>query len=159
MKEVARAYGVYKVECFDKNGILKWKDEIKNLITNEGRQHIIDTVFSAGANVATWFLGLTDGTPTPALGDTLASHAGWAEESGYTGNRQEWVEVRTNQTATNSASVAVFPITGSATIGGGMLASVASGTSGVLMSAGALSGGDRSVINGDTVNLTYSYTE
>ena len=159
MKEIARPYGKYIIECFDKDGKLKWKDSFKNLITNEGRQHIIDTVFSAGTNVATWYLGLTDGTPTPALGDTLASHAGWTEETGYTGNRQEWVEVRSAQTATNSASVAVFPITGTATIGGGMLASVASGTTGVLMSAGALSGGNRSVINGDTVNLTYSYTE
>lgn len=159
MKDIAKPSGKYNIECFDKYGKLKWKDDFKNLITNEGRQHIIDTVFSAGANVATWYLGLTDGTPTVALTDTLASHAGWTEETGYTGNRQEWVEVRTNQTATNSASVAVFPITATATIGGGILASVASGTTGVLMSAGALSGGNRSVVNGDTVNLTYSYTE
>jgi hypothetical protein len=158
MKEGFKLGGIFTLECYDKNGLLKWEDNFHNLVVNEGLQHILDVEFSGTTQVTTWYLGLTDGTPTVAAGDTLASHAGWTEETGYTGNRQEWVEVRTAQTMTNSASVAVFPITGTATIGGGFLASVATGTSGILFSVGALSGGDRSVISGDTVNLTYSLT-
>lgn len=156
MKNAFKLTGEYKMECFDKNGILKWTDKYKNLVVNEGLQHILDTEFSGGTPVTTWYLGLTDGTPTVNAADTLASHAGWVEETGYTGNRQAWVEVRSGQSMTNSASVAVFPITGTATIGGGFLCSVATTTTGVLMSAAALSGGDRAVANGDTVNLTYT---
>lgn len=150
--------GVFTLQCYDKNGKLKWDDKFHNLVVNEGLQNILDVMFSSSSQTATWYLGLTDGTPTVAAGDTLASHAGWTEETGYTGNRQEWVEVRSGQTMTNTASVAVFPITGTATIGGGFLASVATGTAGILFSAGALSDGDRSVISGDTLKLTYSLT-
>lgn len=150
--------GVFTLECYGKNGKLKWEEEFHNLVVNEGLQNILDVMFSSSTQTVTWYLGLTDGTPTVAAGDTLASHAGWTEVTAYTGNRQEWVEVRSGQTMTNSASVAVFPITGTATIGGGFLSSVASGTVGILFSAGALSGGDRSVVSGDTLNLTYSLT-
>ncbi len=157
MIDKARFGGVFSLVCYDKNGDVKWEDEFHNTVVNVGLQHILDVVFSASSNVATWYLGLTDGTPTVNAADTLASHAGWAEETGYTGNRQAWVEVRSGQSMTNAASVAVFPITGTATIGGGFLCSVATTTTGTLMSAGALTGGDRSVVNGDTLNLTYTF--
>lgn len=155
MKDGLKLGGVFTLECYDKNGNLKWNDEFHNTVVNEGLQHVLDTEFSGGSQVTTWYLGLTDGTPTVAAGDTLASHAGWVEETDYTGNRQAWVEVRSGQSMTNAASVAVFPITGTATIGGGFLCSVATTTTGTLMSAGALTGGDRSVASGDTLNLTY----
>ena len=156
MKEGFKLGGVFSLECYDKNGKLKWKDTFSNLVVNQGLQEALDVLFSSKAQIATWFLGLTDGNPTVAAADTLASHAGWIEETGYTGDRQEWVEVRSGQSMTNSASVAVFPITGTATIGGGFLAAAATGTSAVLFSAGALSGGDRSVVNLDTLNFTYT---
>jgi len=150
--------GIYSLECYDKDGKLKWEDEFKNLVVNQGLQHTLDTEFSGGTAVTTWYLGLTDGTPTVNAADTLASHAGWVEVTAYTGSRMEWVEVRSGNAMTNSASVAVFPITGTATVGGGFLASAASGTSGTLLSAGALTGGDRSVSSGDTVSMTYTLT-
>lgn len=137
---------------------LIWTDEYKNTVVNVGLQHVLDVTFSSLTEISPWFLLLTDGTPTVAAGDTLSSHVGWVEETDYTGDRKEWVEVRSGQTMTNSASVAAFAITGSATIGGSGLCSVATTTSGVLMSAGALSGGDRPVANLDTLNLTYTMT-
>jgi len=155
MNEGLKLGGVFTLECYDKDGVLKWNDEFHNTVVNEGLQHVLDTVFSGGSAVDPWYLGLTDGTPTVNAADTLSSHAGWTEETDYTGNRQAWVEVRSGQSMTNAASVAVFPITGTATIGGGFLCSVATTTTGVLMSAGALAGGDRSVASGDTLNLTY----
>jgi hypothetical protein len=158
MKEGLSLKGIYSIECYDKNGNLKWNEEFPNLVVNEGLEHTLDTEFSGGTAVTTWYLGLTDGTPTVAATDTLASHAGWTEVTDYTGDRKEWVEVRTGQSMTNSASVAVYAINGTATVGGGFLCSVATTTTGVLMSAGAFTGGDRSVASGDTVNLTYTLT-
>ncbi len=165
--ELYRPYGIARISrrvasFFFKHGKLfhekVWEDEIVNTVVNEGLQHVLDVVFSAASNVATWFLGLTDSAPTVNAADTMASHAGWVEETDYTGDRQAWVEVRSGQVMTNAASVAVFPITGSATIGGAFLNADATGTAGVLMSAGALTGGDRVVANLDTLNLTYTMT-
>ena len=157
MKDGIKLGGVFELECYDKKGILKWTDNWKNTVVNVGLQHVLDTVFSGGSAVTTWYLGLTDSSPTVNAADTLASHTGWVEETGYTGNRMAWVEVRSSQSMTNSASVAVFPITGTATIGGAFLCSVATTTTGVLMSAGALTGGNRAVVSGDTLNLTYTF--
>lgn len=157
MKDGIRLGGVFTMECYGKDGQLKWSDIWENTVVNVGLQHVLDVTFSALAEESPWYLGLTDATPTVAAADTSASHAGWSEETDYTGNRQEWVEVRSGQSMTNAASVAVFPITGTATIGGAFLDSDATGTSGVLMSAGALTGGNRAVVSGDTLNLTYTF--
>ena len=157
MRDGIKLGGFFELECYDKKGKLKWTDNWKNTVVNVGLQHVLDTIFSAGSNVATWYLGLTDGTPTVNAADTLASHTGWTEITAYTGNRMAWVEVRSAQSMTNSASVAVFPITGTATIGGAFLCSVATTTTGILMSAGALTGGNRAVVSGDTLNLTYTF--
>lgn len=157
MKEGLKIHGFFSLEHW-RDGKLLNVQRFENTVVNVGLQHILDVAFSSLTEVAPWFLGLTDGTPTVAAGDILSSHVGWVEETDYTGDRQEWVEVRSGQSMTNAASVAVFPITGSATIGGAFLCSVATTTSGVLMSAGALTGGDRSVVNLDTLNLTYTMT-
>jgi hypothetical protein len=116
-------------------------------------------VFSGSAQISTWYLGLTGSSPSPAAADTLASHGGWTEFVDYSeGSRQEWVEVRSAQTLSNTASKADFSIDASRTVGGAFLCSVASGTSGTLMSAGALSGGNRTVEPDDTVSVTYEFS-
>jgi hypothetical protein len=155
----AKFGGVFTFTCVDPDGHIKWIETADNLVTNEGLQHILDTVFSDGSQVATWYIGITNSTPVPAAANTLASHSGWTENENYTGDRQEWVEVRSSQTLTNSASRAEFPITSdSQTIGGGFLASVATGTSGVLMSVAAFTGGDKAADNGDTLYVEYSFS-
>jgi hypothetical protein len=81
----------------------------------------------------------------------------------YTGNRK----TATFGTATtadpsvisNSASPASFAMLVNGTVvAGALLASVNSGTSGILFSAGDFTGGDKTVDNGDTLNVTYSFS-
>ena len=158
MRDNIRLSGKFHLVCRGKDGKIKWEDTSENLVVNEGLQHILDPVFSGGAQVDPWYAGLTDDTPTVAAGDTLASHVGWTEFDEYTGNRQEYVEVRSGQSLTNAASKASFPITGAGGgVGGAFLASVATGTGGTLMCGVALTGGNRVVASGDTVNVTYTF--
>jgi hypothetical protein len=125
------------------------------------------TYFASATQVATWYVGLITGPgsgTTIAAGDTLASHAGWTEFTNYTGNRKTAV-FATATTAdpsvvTNSASPASFIISGGGgTVAGAFLCSVATGTSGTLFSASDFqSPGDRVVVAGDTLNVTYTFS-
>jgi hypothetical protein len=68
------------------DGEVKWVEEFDNLVTTEGKNDILDKYFKGSAYTAAWYLGLK-GTGSAAVGDTLASHAGWAEVTPYAGNR------------------------------------------------------------------------
>jgi hypothetical protein len=165
--ESVKAGGVFAIECIDKDGNLKWKAESKNLVVNQGLQTMNAVYFTSGTQITTWYVGLITGPgsgTTIAAGDTLASHAGWTEYTDYSGNRKT-ATFATPTTAdpsvvTNSASPASFGISGAGgTVAGAFLASVATGTSGTLFSAADFqSPGDRSVVSGDTLNVTYTFS-
>ena len=149
--------GVFEVECFGPDGKLKWKDTAKNIVTNEGLDHILDVVLHGTTAVSPWYVGLTDGTPTPAAGDTGAVHAGWTEVTAYTGDRKEYVEAAaSSQSVTNSANKASFSINATATIGGAFLFSAATTTTGTLLCVATFTAGDRVAFNGDTLEVQYT---
>ena len=160
------AGGVYTVVCRDANGNLKWSDSFHNLVVNQGLQDMNSKYFSGSGYTAAWYLGLVTGPGsgnTYAAGDTLASHAGWTENTNYAGNRK----AATFGTATtadpsvinNSGSPAVFTMNANAqTIAGAFLCSVSSGTSGVLFSVGNFVGGNKTVDSGDTLTVTYEFS-
>ena len=162
--EKTTAGGVFHVVCYDKDGNVKWQDSAHNLVVNEGLQDMNNKYFKGSSYTAAWYLGLygAASSNSPSASDTLASHGGWTEETGYSGNRKA-VTFGTPSLAdpsviSNSASTASFSITATATIGGAFLCSVATGTSGVLFSAADFqSPGDRSVVNGDVLNVTYTF--
>lgn len=168
--ESASARGYYTVECIDSNGVLKWSDRIENLVTNVGKANILDTYLSGSAYTASWYLGLVDGTSVPSFSstDTAASHTGWTESTAYsnstrpapafnsaTGTGGGTGSAGTGAKATTATS---FNINASATIAGTFLITnnTKAGTTGVLYSAGAFTGGNKSVANGDTLNATYT---
>ena len=163
----ARAGGVYRVECVGADGTVKWVEESYNLVVNEGLQDMNTKYFKGSAYTAAWYLGLITGPgsgTTIAAGDTLAIHAGWTEFTAYTGNRKS-VTFGTATTADpsvldNSASPSSFVISApGGTVAGAFLTSVATGTSGVLFSASDFqSPGDRAVVAGDTLNVTYTFS-
>lgn len=160
----AKFGGVFKVECFGPDGEKKWEADFHNLVVNQGLQDLNTKYFKGSAYTAAWYLGLVTGPgsgTTFAATDTLASKA-WTENTNYSGSRK-LVSFGTATTADpsvidNSASPAVFSMNNTATIAGAFLASVASGTSGILFSAGDFTGGDKVVANGDTLNVTYTFS-
>jgi hypothetical protein len=147
----------YELVCTGADGVVKWTDTFENLVTTEGKNDIINKYFKGAAYTASWFLGLK-GAGTAAVGDTLASHAGWAELTPYSGNRPA-ITFGTSGAGSNTATGVAYTITGSATVAGAFVASVASGSSGILYSAGDAAS-SRAVVNGDvlTVTLTVSFT-
>ena len=164
-KERIGAGGVFHFKCFDKDGNLKWEDKAHNLVVNEGLQDMNTEYFKGSNYSAAWYLGLVNNSPSPSYNanDTLASHAGWNETTGYSGNRKA-VTFGTPSTADpsvidNSGSPASFSINTTVTVAGAFLASVATGTSGVLFSVSTFqSPGARSVVNGDTLTVTYQFS-
>lgn len=152
----------YVVECHDKDGRLKWREEMQNLTVNVGLDEILDKFWKGSTYTASFFVGLTDGTPTVAAGDTMASHAGWAEVTDYSESVRETLTLGSvsSQSVDNSASKAVFSVTGTATVGGAFITTnnTKSGTTGILIGAVAFTGGDKSVSNGDTLSVTATLT-
>jgi hypothetical protein len=164
--------GTFIFEARDKDGNLKWRDEAKNLTTNQGRQDMNAKYFLGSSYTAAWFIGLVNNTPTPsyAVADTMASHAGWVETTDYSGTDRATATFGTATTADPSVisnsvasggTVATFGITGTVTIDGAFLTATQdnSTNTGVLFSVAAFeSPGDRSVVNGDTLNVTYQFS-
>ena len=73
----------YEIVCKDPEGNVKWTDKNHNIVTTAGLNDVIDVYLRNQTQTATWYVGLTDGTPTVAAGDTMASHAGWTEVTAY----------------------------------------------------------------------------
>lgn len=167
-QEGARATGKYTVECFDKDGKLKWVAESSNLVVNVGLQYMAGTALTTTSQITTWYLGLYGAAASnnPAAGDTMALHGGWTEVTDYTEATRPAATFAAATNAnpsvvTNTASKAVFSINGTTVVGGAFLTSnnTKNGTTGTLFSAADFAApGDRSVVSGDILNVTYTFS-
>ena len=166
--EAAQATGLFEIKCHDKDGNLKWEAQSKNLVVNAGLAYMAGSALTSVTQITSWFIGLygAAASNTPAAADTMASHAGWTEVTAYSNGTRVAATFVTATTAnpsvvTNSASPAVFNINGTATVGGAFLTSndTKGGTTGTLFSAADFgSPGDRSVVNSDTLSVTYTFS-
>lgn len=159
----ARVAGHWAVTIRDPQGNVIREDAFQNIVVNEGLDELLTQALNGGTQTTTWYLGLTDGTPTTAAGDTLSSHDGWTEVTDYDEtNRVEWASGSVSgQSIDNSDSVATFTIsTDGTTVGGAFLASddTKSGTTGTLYAVGAFSGGDVTLSSGSTLEVTATFT-
>jgi hypothetical protein len=171
LQEAARAQGRFDVECFDKDGRLKWRDTIENVVTTVGKNLALDTFLAgAGYTVVGPFMGLISSVSYgagPVVGDSMGSHAGWTEAGAanaptYTAPRKTcaWSAAAAGAKALSAALAFVF--TGDGTVKGCFLVygtgavSTIDNTSGILYSGGLFTGGDKIVVNTDTLNVTYT---
>jgi hypothetical protein len=161
------AKGRYMVQCRDQQGNLKWETEVEdNLVVNVGLQDMNTKYFTGSSYSATWYLGLITGPGvTTSATDTMSSH-GFTEFTGYSQSTRPTCTFGSATSAnpsviSNSGSPAAFSITSTGTIGGAFLTSnnTKGGTTGILFSEKAFSSpGDRSVVNGDTLTVSYSFS-
>jgi hypothetical protein len=141
---------------------LLYDEEMENLIVNAGLTYLEGVALLTTTQIAlsSWFVLITATAPTIAAADTMASHGGWTENQAYSqGTRPAWSGVAgAAGAATNSASPAVYTANAGSTAGGCCLVSNSTkgGTTGTLFSGVAFTGGDRTLISGDTLNVTYN---
>lgn len=166
--EGLRGGGVFTVVCYDKDGNHKWTAKSPNLVVNVGLADMNDKYFSGAMYSAAWYFGLYGAASSndPAAGDTMASHAGWTEVTDYSQSTRPAATFGSATVADpsvidNSGSVAVFSINNTVTVGGAFLTSddTKGGSTGILFSAADFQApGDRNVVSGDTLNVTYQFS-
>jgi hypothetical protein len=161
-KDSFRLGGVFHVRCIDKDGNLRWEDYAENLVTNTALNDVLNEYIRATSQTTAWYMGLVDNASfsTFAAGDTAALHSGWIESQDYSnGTRPQWSPgAASSQTITNSSTVNFSINANGKTIHGLFITSnnTIGGSSGLLFSEAAFSGGNQSVNNGDTLQCTYS---
>ena len=166
--EGARATGKYVVECHDKDGNLKWVAETPNLVVNVGLQYMAGSALTSTSQITSWYLGLYGAASSnnPSAGDTMGTHGGWTEVTDYSESTRPAATFAAATNAnpsvvTNTASKATFTMNNTVTVGGAFLTSnnTKGGSTGTLFSAADFqSPGDRSVVSGDILSVTYTFS-
>lgn len=150
-----------KVEAF-RNGRLLWVEEFDNLVVNVGLDDSLDKHLKGSAYTAGWYVGVVGATPTFAPGDTMSGgHAGWTEQTTYDEANRPTLTLGSvsGQSVDNSASKAVFTISGTVTLGGAFIVTTNNkgGTTGILYGGGAFSQ-NRALVDNDVLNVTITCT-
>lgn len=152
----------YHFQCFGPDGQLKWEDGFDNLVTTVGLNDLLTQYFKGSAYTAAFYVGLTAGTPTFANADTMSSHSGWTEVTGYSESVRQTLTLGTASAGSidNSAAKATFSINATVTVGGAFVAtnSTKSGATGTLYGGGALSAGNKTLNSGDSLQITITLT-
>lgn len=151
--------GKFTFDLYRKGRLIDHED-YTNAIVTVGKNKLLDVMFGAGTQITSWYMGLVNNAGFSAFSaaDTMASHAGWSEATGYTeSTRQQWSPGAASSGSVTNSSAVVFSINATATLYGAFITSVntKSGTTGTLWSEGAFSS-TKPVVNGDSVRLTYT---
>lgn len=156
--------GYFHIEHI-RDGKVIWTDDFPNVVTTQGRNAMLDKFLDLGAAYAAIAMGLhttvgnaasTYAAPSPQVESVVYSNA----------NRPTPAFSAASAGVKSTSSAVVFNINGSATITGCFVALGAAGVttksdtaaSAILLSSGTFTAGSRAVINGDTLNVSYSLT-
>lgn len=153
-----------------REGEIIWEDEFQNTVVTVGKNLILDTVLAGSAYSVTGpYMGLVSSVSYSAIAaaDTMASHAGWTEAGAtnaptYSSGRKTCVWSAASSGAKALSAALVFTFTGAGTVKGGFIClgtgalPTIDNTGGTLLSAGLFTGGDRAVLNADTLSVSYS---
>ena len=177
--EVLGVEGHYYVVCHDKDGNLKWEENVPNLVVAAGKQLLLDTLLRTTGTYTTVgpFLGLTKVSLTPAATDTMTTlvTTNAAEFTNYTfgGSAVRGTAVFTaasstgttpSNVTTSAATALTYTITGAGgtvygcfLVTGSGAVNTQSSTAGTLYSEGNFATA-KVTTAGDTVSVTYSTT-
>jgi hypothetical protein len=74
-------FSIWKMECRDRDGNLKWEESKQNALADEGESLMLDTFFRATNKPSTFFVRLFNDTPVET--DNLAALANEVSGTGY----------------------------------------------------------------------------
>jgi len=136
--------------------------EFNNVVTIEGRNHLLKVGVSQEASATNWYMGLIGADITPAESDTASSALGtggtYQEITAYDEtNRPQYVSAFENNAVSNEDNQATFTINDSVTAYGAFITSTApkNDNSGVLLCAGKFSSA-KSLSSGDILKVVYT---
>ena len=88
-----KAEGVFGFKHY-RNGKCICDKVVRNAITNEGKDYLLNSVFHYENIIGIWYIGLisTLNYTGVAATDTHALHPGWEEFEDYAGDRVQWRE-------------------------------------------------------------------
>jgi len=162
-KDVSFKIGsVWKFECRDKDGNLKWVEEKHNVVTNEGINKLLNVMFKAATQITAWYIAVIESSTTPVTTMTYASPV-YTECTAYSEAARQACNFASasSQSITNSASQATFTfnssktIYGAALVGGGTAPNTPGDVSGVgTLFCAAQFSTSKSVVSGDTLTIT-----
>jgi hypothetical protein len=151
----------YVLEAF-RDGKLLWVEDFDNLVVDVGLNDSLDKHLKGSGYTAAWYVGVVGATPTFAVGDTMGgAHAGWTEQTTYDEATRPVLTLGTvaSKSVDNSASKAVFTISGTVTLGGAFIVTTNNkgGTTGILYGGGVFSQ-NRALVDNDVLNVTITCT-
>jgi len=163
--------GRYRAECLDAQGNVKWVEDFDNLVTTQGKNHLLDHGLAGPASAVSVRMSyITSGTP--AIADTYASHPNFTElassvisargtpsfSAASAGAKATSAAVTATISGTGSVTgVAINLTTATVTSLGTVLDGNGGQSGGILYSAGLFATA-KSVSSGDTLNVTYTTT-
>lgn len=140
---------------------LKWIEDVKNLVTTEGKNDELSKYLKGSSYTAAFYVGLVNSSSFSAfaVGDTAAQIGGsngWLEATAYSESVRQTLTLGSVSAGSvdNTGSKATFSINGTVTIHGAFVItnSTKSGTTGVLFGEAAFSV-DRSLASGDSLTV------
>lgn len=161
--EVMNMQGFYTWEHW-RDGEMIGSGGFENVVTTVGANLTLDTILAGSAFTATVVMGLK-GAGTAVIADTQASHASWNEQGNanaptYSGTRKTPAFSAASGKAKSTSANVSFAITSGGVVAGAFIningSSAIDNTTGTLLSAGDFTGGTRTVVNGDQINVGYT---
>jgi hypothetical protein len=154
--------GRFKLQHIRNGKVLKEHD-FPNGVTTVGLNDLLDSAFANGTQ-RTWYVGIINDAVIGdlAAADTMASHAGWSEDSNYTeAARPAWItgDTAASKSLVNAAFV-VFTINATTTVSGIFITSVTTkgGATGILWSTAIFVDGNIAAESSDVLNVVYTLT-
>lgn len=156
--DALKVVGQFVIEVVRDGEVIR-RIKTRNTVVTAGLNSLLDVGFRNQSQITAWYCGLiADGSYSGiAASDTMASHPGWTEFTGYSDNRKAWSPGAAASGEITNGTAMSFAITGGDTLKGIFITSAATkgGSTGTLWSA-KLFDSDQAVINGDTIRVTYT---